>query len=225
VETCHIDDHVTIPQPVGDEEDDDRITPPITPVTTQQDALSQDSDAFLMDPGAEDQFYEIQMMVWVGHMTSCNVPARLEGAPEPCLVRRRIVRDMEDNNKTLEDTYTVLYNRERFSRRLCSLPRLLEVTLIYCDRPQYNVTRTAEMAAPGAVVRIGSKTKAARDLGARRWLADTGCGRDFVASWVVVAAGGGDYTGQTFQVPQYGQWDNSGNERSDYVHTADGRSD
>jgi hypothetical protein len=50
------------------------------------------------------------------------------------------------------------------------------------------------VAAPGVVARIGSKTKAARDFGVRRWLADTGCGRDLVASSVVVEAGGEDYT-------------------------------
>jgi hypothetical protein len=100
---------------------------------------------------------------------------------------------MDDNNGTLEDSYTVLYTREHFSRRLCELPHLLEVTLIYCDRPQYNVSRTAELATPGAVVRIRSKTKIAHDFGVRRWLADTGCGHDLVASSVVVEAGGEDY--------------------------------
>jgi hypothetical protein len=187
---ARLDDHIS---PEGEEEDSDIITPPITPVATQQDASSQDSGAFLMGPGTENQFYEIRMMVCVGYVTSCNVPARLEGAPEPCLVRRRIVRDMDDNNKTLEDTYTVLYTREHFSRRRCDLPHLLEVALIYCDHPQYNVTRTAEMATPGAVVGIGSKTKIAHDFGVRRWLADTGCGHDLVASSVVVEAGGEDY--------------------------------
>jgi hypothetical protein len=175
-----------------EEEDDDNITAtPVLSVPTQQDASSQDSDSFLMDPGTENQFYEIRMMVWVGCVTSCNVPARLKSAPEPCLVRRRIVRDMEDDNETLEDTYTD--TRGHFSRRLCDHPHLLEVTLVYCDRPQYNVSRTAEMATPGTVVGIGSKTKIARDFGIRRWLADTGCGRDLDASSVVVEAGGGDY--------------------------------
>jgi hypothetical protein len=130
VQTCYIDDHVTIPQPKDEEEDDDQITPPITPVATQQGASSQDSDAFLTDPGTYDQFYEIRMMVRVGNMTSCNVPARLRGSPESCLVHRRIVRDMEDNDEMLEDTYIVLYTREHFSRRLCSVPHLLEVALI-----------------------------------------------------------------------------------------------
>jgi hypothetical protein len=193
METCDIDDDVAMPQPEDDEEDDDQIAPPITPVATQRDVISQDSDALLMDLGAEDQFYEIRMMVWVGYVTSCNVPARLKGAPEPFLAHRRIVRDMEDNNTTLEDAFTVLYAREHFSRRLCSLPRLLEVALVYCDHPQYNVIRTAEMATPGAVVGIGSKTKAPRDFGVRRWLADSGCGHDLVASSVVIEAGGKDY--------------------------------
>jgi hypothetical protein len=146
-----------------------------------------------MDPGREEQFYTTQMMVPVGYMTSCNVPAHLRGAPEPCLVHRRMVRDLEDNNRTLEDTYTMLYTPAHFPRRLCDEPRMLEITLLYCDRPHYNVFLTAEMAAPGATVRIGSKTKAARDFGIRRWFADAGCGRDLVSSSVVVQAGGKAY--------------------------------
>jgi hypothetical protein len=57
VGTYYIDDHVAIPQPEDEEEDDDQITPPITPDATQQDALSHDSDAYLMDLGSDDQFY------------------------------------------------------------------------------------------------------------------------------------------------------------------------
>jgi hypothetical protein len=55
------------------------------------------------------------------------------------------------------------------------------------------VILTAEMAVPGAVVRIGSETKAAHDFSVRRWLSDAGCRRDLVASLVVVEAGGKDY--------------------------------
>jgi hypothetical protein len=63
---ARLDDYVS---PEEEEEDSDIITPPIMPVTTQQDVSSQDSDAFLMDPGTENQIYEIRMMVWVGYMT------------------------------------------------------------------------------------------------------------------------------------------------------------
>jgi hypothetical protein len=49
------------------------------------------------------------------------------------------------------------------------------------------------MAAPGATVRIGSETKAARDFGIRRWFADAGRGRDLVSSSLVMQAGGKAY--------------------------------
>jgi hypothetical protein len=112
-----------------------------------------------MDPGSEEQFYTTQMMVWVGYLTSCNVPAHLRGAPQPCLAHRCVVRDLEDNDRTLEGTYTMLYTPARCSRRLCDEPHVLEITLLFCDHPQYNVFLAAEMAAPGATMRIGSKPK------------------------------------------------------------------
>jgi hypothetical protein len=42
-----------------------------------------------------------KMMVWAGYTHSRNVPTHLRGAPDQCLVYRRMVRDLDDNNKTL----------------------------------------------------------------------------------------------------------------------------
>jgi hypothetical protein len=60
----------------------------------------------------------------------------------------------------------------------------------YCDHPQYNVTDVADMASPGSSVRMGSTIMAERDFGMRRWLADTGCGRDLVSTSLVLKGGG-----------------------------------
>jgi hypothetical protein len=48
-------------------------------------------------------------MVWAGYTRSCNAPTHLRGAPDQCLVYRRVVKDLNDNNKTLDDTDAVLY--------------------------------------------------------------------------------------------------------------------
>jgi hypothetical protein len=83
------DGQVAITHADEEEGDDDRVAPRIVTVVKHSDTSSQDFDAYLMDPGTGDQFYKIRMMVWVGYMTSCNVPARRKGAPEPCLAHRR----------------------------------------------------------------------------------------------------------------------------------------
>jgi hypothetical protein len=50
--------------------------------------------------------------------------------------------------------------------------------MFYCDHPQYMVTDATDVATPGAGVRMSRTIEAQRDFGMRRWLADTGCGRD-----------------------------------------------
>jgi hypothetical protein len=49
------------------------------------------------------------------------------------------------------------------------------------------------MTAPGTNVRVGSTIEAEHDFGVRRWLADTGCGRDLVSTSVVLKGGGKAY--------------------------------
>jgi hypothetical protein len=81
------------------------------------------------------------------------------------LVYRRVVKDLDDNNKILDDTYTILYTPEHLTRKLCDDLHELDITLFYCDRPQYNVTDGADMATPGSSVRMGSAIKAEHDFG------------------------------------------------------------
>jgi hypothetical protein len=42
-------------------------------------------------------------MVWAGYMRTQVVPTHLCGAPDQCLVYRRVVKDLDDNNKILDD--------------------------------------------------------------------------------------------------------------------------
>jgi hypothetical protein len=55
-------------------------------------------------------------VVWTGYMRVCAIPTHLRSASESCLVYRRIVKDLSDNNKILEDTFTILYVEKHFSR-------------------------------------------------------------------------------------------------------------
>jgi hypothetical protein len=107
-------------QTYDDQRDDDPVAdqtePPDNNIDTRSFTVFEGSS---MDPGCEEQFYTTRMMVRVGRVTSCNVLAHLRGAPEPCLVHRRMVRDLVDNNRTLEDTNTMLYTPAHASRRLC----------------------------------------------------------------------------------------------------------
>jgi hypothetical protein len=65
-----------------------------TPVGVQNSATAQDF---------------ARTMVWAGYTHTCAMPTHLRSAPESCLVYRRIVKDLSDNNKILEDTFAVLY--------------------------------------------------------------------------------------------------------------------
>jgi hypothetical protein len=55
-------------------------------------------------------------MVWTGYMHTCAVPNQLRSAPESCLIYRRIVKDLTDNNKIIDDSYTMLYTEKHLSR-------------------------------------------------------------------------------------------------------------
>jgi hypothetical protein len=125
---------------------------------------------------------------------------------------------LDDDNKILDDTYTMLFTPAHLARQLCDDPRELEITLFYCVHPQYNVTDGAEVATPGANVRIGSTIKAERDFGVRRWLADAGCGRDLVSTSVVLKGWGNAYV--RVRPPNYL---NVAHEGDDNVHPTVGR--
>jgi hypothetical protein len=123
-------------------------------------------------------------------MRTCAIPTHLRSAPENCLVCRRIVKDLTDDNKILDDSFSILYTEKHFSRQLCAEPRKLEITLFYCERPQHFVRELTETAMPVAGMRVNRDTRVRRDFGIRRWLADTGCGRDLVQSSLAMNRGG-----------------------------------
>jgi hypothetical protein len=90
-------------------------------------------------------------------------------------VGRRIIRGLDDGNKTIDDTYTMLSSDAHLSRELCDKPSELGITMFYCERPQHAKTQTADMAAPSVGIRTSQNLKVRRDFGIRRWLADAGC--------------------------------------------------
>jgi hypothetical protein len=71
----------------------------------------------------------VKMMVWTGYVRTTTIPIHLRGAPDPCLVCRRFVEDLDDGNKTIDDTCTMLWSSARLSRELCDTPRESEVTM------------------------------------------------------------------------------------------------
>jgi hypothetical protein len=129
------------------------------------------------------------------------VPTHLCVVPEPRLVCRRIVGDLDDSNKTIDDTCAMLWSEARLSRELCDTPRALEITMVYCERPQYMKTETADVAAPSVSIRTSQSLKAQRDFGVRRWLAHAGCGRDVVSSSLALKGGGKAYI--RLRAPEY----------------------
>jgi hypothetical protein len=134
-----------------------RENPGDAPVGAQNSATAQDF---------------ARTMVWAGYTHTCVLPTHLRSAPESCLVYRRIVEDLSDNNKILEDTFAIL----------CTEPHKLEIALYYCDHPQHFARGLTETATPGVGVQMNRSAKAQHDFGIRRWLADTGCGHDLVQS-------------------------------------------
>jgi hypothetical protein len=75
-----------------------------------------------------------QTMVWTCYTRTRAVPAHLRGAPNHCLVYRRIIKDLDDNNRILDDTFAILFTPEHLARKLCDEPHELEITMFYCDR-------------------------------------------------------------------------------------------
>jgi hypothetical protein len=140
-------------------------------------------------------------MVWIGYMNTRAVPTHLRGVPDHCLVYRRIIKDLDDNNKILDDTFAILFTPEHLACKLCEEAHELEITTFYCDHPQYIATDLTDVATPRAGVRMSRTIKAPRDFGIRRWLADTGCGRDLVQTSLVLKGGGKAYI--RMRAPKY----------------------
>jgi hypothetical protein len=126
---------------------------------------------------------------WTGFIHANAVPYKLRNHPDNCLVYRRIVQDTNHNN-IIDDSYAMLYTEKYFSRELCSEPRQLEVTLFYCERPQYFAHELTETAMAVTGLQVNRKNMGKYDLGIRRWLADTGCGYDLVQTSIVEDLGG-----------------------------------
>jgi hypothetical protein len=112
-----------------------------------------------------------------------------------------MIKDLDDNNKILDDTFTILHAEEHLARKLCEEPHEMEITMFYCDHPQYIVPDATDVATLGAGVRMSRTIKAQRDFGIRRWLADAGCGHDFVSTSLALKGGGKAY--MCVRAPKY----------------------
>jgi hypothetical protein len=104
-------------------------------------------------------------MVWTGYVRAPSIPIHLRGALGSCLVYRRIVKDLDDNNVTIDDACAMLRSRAHLARELCETPRALEVTMFYCEHPQRVATQSADMAAPSVAVRTSQSQKSNMILG------------------------------------------------------------
>jgi hypothetical protein len=89
--------------------------PSDTPVEVQYSATAHDTT---------------MTMVWTGYARATSVPIHVRGAPDPCLVYRRIVEDLVDNNVTIDDTHIILWSRAHLARELCETPRELAITML-----------------------------------------------------------------------------------------------
>jgi hypothetical protein len=97
-------------------------------------------------------------MVWTGYARAQAVPMRLRGAPDHCLAYRRVIKDLDDGDEILDDTFAILCAGEHLARKLCEEPREVRITMFFCDHPQYIVADGTDVATPGAGVRM-SRTK------------------------------------------------------------------
>jgi hypothetical protein len=76
------------------------------------------------------------------------------------------VRD-EDDGKILDECDALLWSETHLARMLCDQAQKLEVTLCYCERPQYITTPLGGEAAPAVGERMSRKLKLQRDFGIR----------------------------------------------------------
>jgi hypothetical protein len=71
----------------------------------------------------------LKTMVWTGYARATSIPIHLRGVPDPCLVYRRIVKDLDDDNEAIDDAYTMLWSSAHLTRELCDTLRALEVAM------------------------------------------------------------------------------------------------
>jgi hypothetical protein len=72
-----------------------------------------------------------ETMAWTGYMHASAVPHQLRNAPDICFIYRQIMKDITDDNEVIGDSYTMLYTEKHLSKKLCSEPHHLGVTLFY----------------------------------------------------------------------------------------------
>jgi hypothetical protein len=154
------------------------------PITSLQ------KDILIFPPYPSESADDLVKKAWAGFIHASVTPYKLRNQPDDCLIYRRIVQDTNHNNKISDDSYTMLYTEKYFSRELCSEPRQLEVTLFYCEHPQYFARELTEKAIAVTGVQVDRKNVGKYDFGIRRWLADAGCGYDLVQTSIVEYLGG-----------------------------------
>jgi hypothetical protein len=94
-------------------------------------------DIVIFPPYPSESAGDLVKKAWTGHIYANGVPYRLRNQPDNRLIYRRIVQDTNNNNTIIDDSYTMLYTEKYFGRELCSEPRQFEITLFYCEHPQY----------------------------------------------------------------------------------------
>jgi hypothetical protein len=146
-------------------------------------------DIVIFPPYPLESADDIGNKTWTAFIHANAVPYKLRNRPDNCLVYRRILRDI-NNNKIIDDSYTMIYTEKYLSRVLCSEPRQLGITLFYCEHPLYFMHELAETAMAVTGVQVNRRNQDRYDLGIRRWLAVTGCGYDLVQTSIVEDLGG-----------------------------------
>jgi hypothetical protein len=106
-----------------------------------------------------------KIMVWARGVRINAIPMDLEGAPKPLFVRRRIIEDLEDDNKVLEGDFVILLSREYLAQAVCEESRNVEASLFYCEHPQYLAMMNVETAALASREHVDRKRKIEYDFG------------------------------------------------------------
>ena len=122
-------------------------------------ATSMTEDIVVFPPYPSESAGNLVEKAWTGRIYASAVPYRLRNQPHSRLIYRRIVQDINDNNKIIDDSYTMLHTEKQFGRELCAEPRQLEITLFYCERPQYFAHELSETAMAVTGVQVNRRNK------------------------------------------------------------------
>jgi hypothetical protein len=124
-------------------------------------------DIVIFPPYPSESAGDLVEKAWTGRIRASVAPYRLRNQPNNRLIYRRIVQDTNNNNKMIDDSYTMLHTEKYFGRELCAEPRQLEITLFYCEHPQYLARELTETAMAVTGVRANRRNKDRYDLGIR----------------------------------------------------------